>query len=341
MRHAQSYSSLYLVTSTAGSAQPFPTEAAVAGANLRIDLVALEVVDAFEAAGVASILLKGPALARLLYQSSAERPYVDVDLLVKPDDWNRACEVLSALDFASRNPAPGIPLDRAPYGREWRRGRDGANVDLHEGLAETTADRAEAWTYLWSHREQLILRGHPVWVLDVPCRAMLIALHAAHHRGAVAKTLEDLRRAVAALPEDVWHEAAVRATHLGCEIPFAAGLRFVPEGETMATRLGLADDPWLAGILFDSPGDEPSLAVALGFQRLDEIKGWRAKGAYTFRKLFPPPRYMDGWIDAHPGRGGIAIAYLRRLARMLRHLAGGVRRWRAVKRTPVRKEDDQ
>ena len=44
------------------------------------------VVDALEAAGIPSVLLKGPALARTVYPDPALRQSVDIDLLVRPGD---------------------------------------------------------------------------------------------------------------------------------------------------------------------------------------------------------------------------------------------------------------
>ncbi len=44
------------------------------------------VVDALEGAGIPSVLLKGPALARTVYPDPALRQSVDIDLLVRPGD---------------------------------------------------------------------------------------------------------------------------------------------------------------------------------------------------------------------------------------------------------------
>ena len=44
------------------------------------------VVDALEAAGIPSVLLKGPALARTVYPDPALRQSTDIDLLVRPGE---------------------------------------------------------------------------------------------------------------------------------------------------------------------------------------------------------------------------------------------------------------
>src|SRR5207249_932792 len=100
--------------------------------TLAMDGVAVEVVTAFNEAGVRPILLKGPALARLLYPREL-RSYVDVDLLVSGADVATAEAVLERLGFARGSIAiePDLGLPHAcPWGRA-----DGANVDLHRTLA--------------------------------------------------------------------------------------------------------------------------------------------------------------------------------------------------------------
>ncbi len=52
------------------------------------------VVDALEAAGIPSVLLKGPALARTVYPDPALRQSTDIDLLVRPADVLAAESVL-------------------------------------------------------------------------------------------------------------------------------------------------------------------------------------------------------------------------------------------------------
>ncbi len=52
------------------------------------------VVDALEAAGIESVLLTGPALARTVYPDLALRQSVDIDLLVRPADVIAAEAVL-------------------------------------------------------------------------------------------------------------------------------------------------------------------------------------------------------------------------------------------------------
>ena len=54
------------------------------GATRTLDAVAAQVLAAFRQAGVDALLLKGRALAILLYRAGEQRDYSDIDLLVAP-----------------------------------------------------------------------------------------------------------------------------------------------------------------------------------------------------------------------------------------------------------------
>jgi len=67
------------------------------------------VLDAFEDAGIPALLLKGAALAHLVYPSPVLRPMRDVDLLVPERDADRAWRCLQDRGFerSGKDPGPG------------------------------------------------------------------------------------------------------------------------------------------------------------------------------------------------------------------------------------------
>ncbi len=69
--------------------------------------VAAEILAAFQAEGIPALVLKGFALAHLLYPEPALRPMSDIDLLVKPVQARRAQEVLAGLGFNAPLPPSG------------------------------------------------------------------------------------------------------------------------------------------------------------------------------------------------------------------------------------------
>ena len=65
-------------------------------------------LDALDVAGVPSLLLKGPALARLLYTAEEHRGYSDIDLLVPPDRLDHARTVFEGLGYTRPGEEFGI-----------------------------------------------------------------------------------------------------------------------------------------------------------------------------------------------------------------------------------------
>src|SRR3972149_2168438 len=74
--------------------------------SLAVDVATGEVVAALREAGIRSVVLRGPALARQVYAAGELRPYVDVDLLVAPGEEEAANAVLSQPGFALGASAP-------------------------------------------------------------------------------------------------------------------------------------------------------------------------------------------------------------------------------------------
>jgi hypothetical protein len=67
-----------------------------------------EVLDAFDREGISVLVLKGAALAHVLYASTDLRPLSDVDLLVDSSQIHRAQSILGTLGFS----APSSPASR-------------------------------------------------------------------------------------------------------------------------------------------------------------------------------------------------------------------------------------
>lgn len=283
------------------------------GATLFRELIAAETIDTLRSDGIRSILLKGPAVARWLYDSSTARVYGDSDLLVSPGDFDPAQETIAALGY--RPHGEQLPGDRPWTARYFVRPADGTAVDLHLTLTGIETSPSRAWTILSEQTEAMRLRGVDIEVLNEPARALHIALHAADHGIHTPRPLEDLSAALAALHDHVWRQAASLASQLEATAAFAAGLRLNPEGAEVAARLGLPPNSSVEVALRATP----SVGHALGLKWLLETPGLRGKAALLRQKLAPPPAYMRTCsVLASRGTGGLVLAYLWRPL----HLAG-------------------
>jgi hypothetical protein len=283
-----------------------------------------EVLDAMAGARIRTVLLKGPATARL-YHDPALRPAGDVDLLVEPSQVGAAAQVLESLGFRD-------PLAKArSHEREahavafYRSGALPACVDLHRTMYWYHHDPEALWREFSRGTTFIDLEDRRVEVLGDPALALVIAGHA--HRGAT-KPLEDLRRAVAVYQHDTWVEAAAMARRLGAESVLAAGLRLVDAGNRLANALGLEKDSTSVDVRLRLAGPPP---LALGVMRLAQTPSIRQRAAFVLGEVFPTPAFMRYWHGfAGRGRAALMLAYLYRPVWLAFKLPGAYRAWHAA-----------
>lgn len=273
--------------------------------TLTVDLLTGRVIRSLREVGIPSILLKGPAIARWLYDEGAVRSYVDTDLLLAPEDLPRAERLLADLGF-EREGLGTIPDDWPRHARTWLHA-DGTNVDLHRTLVGVGVDPAELWEVLSEQTETMRVGGVDVNVLRPPARALVLALHAAKDGGRIAKVRHDLGHAVQRLPVDLWEETSSLASRLNATASLAAGLRMTPRGEALATQLRLPSDT-VMGLALRAHGAPP---LAVGLDWLFTTSGARKKAILVARKVVPPPVFLRAWTPlARRGRLGLAAAYV-------------------------------
>ncbi|HEY1651159.1 MAG TPA: nucleotidyltransferase family protein [Acidimicrobiales bacterium] len=208
--------------------------------TMAVDHVTEEVVTAFNRADVASLLLKGPSIAQWLYPEG-RRSYRDTDLLVSPDDFTRASDVLRSIGFGA--PSHALVDHAHTYQRD--AGGYAQTVDLHRTLPYFASPPAEVWRVLSRAKSTISVGGVDVDVLGVPERCLHVAIHAVQHAFEASEDsgpFEDLRRAVAAAKFEEWSEAAVVSRSLGAEDALAAGLCLIPDGNALSARLDLTTD---------------------------------------------------------------------------------------------------
>jgi hypothetical protein len=291
-----------------------------------VDAVTAEVTEGFDAAGVPSILLKGPTLARWLYDDGS-RGYTDSDLLVDPDRIEAARQELRRLGFEPAFGALPHPGMEAPLGVAWRRGP--FLVDLHETLPGAEAPPARVWQALSAATTAMEVGGRSVRVLNEHARLAHVALHAAHHGPLVAPPIADLAAALARLDTDSWQAAARVAAAVDAEAAFANGLCLLPGGRALCDALGLHARPSTAWLLQAAGG----VPVADGLERLRQTPGAGAKASILLHEAFPSPEFMRWWtpLARRSGRG-LAAAYAWRLLYLAGNTPRGVVAWKRARR---------
>jgi Uncharacterised nucleotidyltransferase len=101
--------------------------------------------DKARADGVTILALKGAALHGLGLYEIGERPMADVDLLVRPQEAERAAGMLESLGYRESGPRtpertfiPVAALQSAPLGEHWH---NPIKIDFHERIAKTLPHR--------------------------------------------------------------------------------------------------------------------------------------------------------------------------------------------------------
>ena len=136
------------------------------------------------------MVLKGWALVALVYGGDySQRPAVDIDLLVKPEDAGQAIEALQALGYAATEmePWPGYFqrfLNGSHYTRAEGTGerRQVFNVDLHWGFPDAPYyDRRIAVEALFERSLAIEVAGVAVRSLAIEDMLIYGSVHMAHH----------------------------------------------------------------------------------------------------------------------------------------------------------------
>jgi hypothetical protein len=305
-----------------------------AAGRLRVDYAAARAIRAFESAGIPCVVLKGPSIARWLFEPEDARTYVDCDLLVHPAEFDIAVRLLTGIGFHP-------DLDEAQMPSWWREHAltafhtdDGTMVDLHRSLPGAEVEDERQWSTLSGSTDEIKLGDLTVRALSQPGRLMHAALHAAQH-GGTGRDLEVLERGIVQIGIDIWRAAADLAASLEAVPAFAQGLALLPAGVVLADRLGL-DPPPAIDVELRAAG----AAEALTFSRLHRTRGLRARAELVRHKLFPPATFMRKWSPlARRGRLGLVAAYLYRPVWVARRAPSALRAWREARDTVRRHAD--
>ncbi|MGZ8594588.1 MAG: nucleotidyltransferase family protein [Actinomycetota bacterium] len=273
--------------------------------SMAVDVATVEAFDRLRRAGIDAILLKGPAISRWLYDDESERPYVDCDLLVAPDDQVRAEDALNGLGYR-RMGLDAISHDRPHHAITLRRD-DGLAIDLHHTFVGVDGDDRELWRELSARTETMDLAGAEVTSLAPAAKALVVALHAAKDGARSARVREDIRRAIERLPHETWREATRIAERIGAVPGLVAGLRRSEEGPALAIRLGLPDVANPDTILRETAPPPMTAGVNWLMDRGD----LRSKMQVAIVKVFPSPEFLRAWSPlARRGHLGLALAYV-------------------------------
>ncbi len=198
----------------------------------RVDLALLyhrlaRFADSMQAAGVRFIVLKGAALAPLLYESVDRRPMVDVDVLIRLSDWPRVKEALTADGYR----IPGEQEAAYWLGNYFNMtlaspGKPISSFDLHWSLGQPVRYEVDD-AGLWERAVPYAVEGRSLLRLSDEDFLLALILHLGYHYfDARLLWLHDIHLLIRRRPID-WEVAARRARRWKMATVFASGLAYV------------------------------------------------------------------------------------------------------------------
>ncbi|MGB3438066.1 MAG: nucleotidyltransferase family protein [Actinophytocola sp.] len=245
--------------------------------------------------GIDCRVLKGSAYAHLDYPEPALRSFIDLDLLFRPEDIERAVAVLSGAGFARTLAEPRPGFDRRFDKGTTLRG-NGFEIDLHRTFVLGPWGVRVNIDELWDSGEEFTVGGRTLVALSARNRFLHACYHAA--LGDWPLRLGSLRDVAQLLPGSL--AAVDRARAWGVQAVVAAavadatrllGLPSVSPVQDWAASYvpTRREEHWL-GLHTQSTKTFAAQAIAT----LPVLPGVRNKTAYLRALIMPDPQYTDG-----------------------------------------------
>jgi hypothetical protein len=175
------------------------------------------ILELFRDAKIDSLVVKGPVLSLRAYGDPAARQYVDLDLLVRHGDIQRAAQILLAAGYESRVPFAAIRAGKIPGEYLFRRPDSKIIFELHtERTFRYFPSPLPIETY-FQGKTFLPLDGQSVPALSTGHEFVLICIHGGKHFWERLMWISDIAAMVHNHPELDWNSVQQSAVEVGAE----------------------------------------------------------------------------------------------------------------------------
>jgi hypothetical protein len=188
--------------------------------TLKLTNELLRLLSLLEKNNVRAMPYKGPALASLLYEQVWLRQYVDLDLLIREGEMNRAMEVLSEAGYKPlAEPAQEFEPIRNDKAYTLARQDGGVIVELHWDITGRLSFVSSNFDVqqIWKNAQPHILRSHEILVPSPEDHFMILSIHASQHCWERLCWICDIAELIRTHPDLNWDRILTRARHLRIE----------------------------------------------------------------------------------------------------------------------------
>ena len=273
--------------------------------NMRMMHLLERIAAEFNKADVPLMALKGGALYLTLYEQPDERPMADLDLMVRPEDIDKALPLLEGVGGIRGEPLVREDFfPRFHYELEYTVGTVyPVKIDVHvRPFRPLRYSQSVPSNALWDEAEPVSIGRSTILVPSVEGMLIHLAAHAAIHGCTRGKWLEDITRWIDRYEARIdWGGVLAKAQSWNLALPVREGLSRVqheygtvcpPEVSVRLSRLRVGWRDRLA--LWQAPRDAGHPAAHVAVNVLC-TPGWRFRLAYLVAVLIPDKAHMGDW----------------------------------------------
>jgi hypothetical protein len=191
----------------------------------------IELVKLFESNNIPILPFKGPLLAMRAYKNLALRQFGDLDVLIRPNDFDKAIDLLSANGFEPVNSANWLKNNN------WRitaikdvsfiNTEHKFIVEVHWKLSGSHFALPIEMNRMWNELESVNVAGTRVNALSFNDLLIYLCLHGSRHSWERFGWICDIHELIESQSEIDYEELTRQAQRLGCEKVLELGLYLV------------------------------------------------------------------------------------------------------------------
>jgi hypothetical protein len=200
-----------------------------AGHNALLTRELCALVDLLEAHGLPVIPFKGPVLAAMAYGNPALRQFGDLDMLVHPQDAQRATALLLARGYRRWEQRPATLFPRFRRVAELISADGQVLVELHQVITSGTFFFPLHAGRMWARVEEVSLDNRRFRGLAPEELLLVLCVHGAKHHWSRLGWICDIAELLRAHPRLEWQRVLGQARRLGGTRMLLLGLRLAHE----------------------------------------------------------------------------------------------------------------